>query len=508
MNLREKLGQRLIYALPHVTEMSEEVADFLISTHAAGVILFGFNVKTPEQIARFNRDLQALAAERGLPPFIISLDEEGGTVSRMPAEGQDLITPNQMAQAVAGLDTVRECAAVTARRLRRLGFNLNYTPVLDINNNPHNPVIGIRSFGADPQQVAEAGAVAIQTYLEYGISPCVKHFPGHGDTAVDSHHDLPIVSKSLDELLQFEIVPFKRAIEAGVPSIMTAHIVYPQVEPDGLPATLSPIFLNDVLRNKLGFEGIIITDCLDMRAIADRYGLGAGAIRSFRAGADIAMLKGPLDEQRAAFEEVVAAAEAGGFDATASDATLARLEKWRSQFCLDPISELQPAEDFGILARAARAGMTVTVEPGATDILPLHSQKYSRPLLVDFTLQMASPVEDGRQPSPLLARLLTETLPNLHRFELSGDLPPTVPDELFATAGQSDLLIVIVRNALRFDEQRAVVQRLLQITAPVIVVAAREPYDLDLFPTAQIRVATYGDPPVSMKALVAALTGK
>jgi beta-N-acetylhexosaminidase len=511
MNLREKLGQRLVYALPDQTELTPEVADFLVACRAAGVVLFGFNIKSPAQIARFNADLQDLAARNGLPPFIISLDEEGGAVSRMPGEGSDLIAPSQMAQAVAGLDTLRACAAVTSRRLRRLGFNLNYTPVVDVNNNPANPVIGIRSFGADPELVSQAGVAAVETYLEYKVSPCAKHFPGHGDTNTDSHYSLPVVNKSLAELREFELVPFRRVIEAGVPAIMTAHILYPQVETENLPATLSATFLNGLLRQDMGFDGLIFTDCLDMRAIADRYGLGAAAIMAFRAGADIAMLKGGLAEQRAAFEEVVRAAEAGGFEAAASDATLARLERWRERFALPQIAEPQPSEDVDIIAKAARRGITYELSSSAGDLLPVSQQKMQRPLLLDFTLPMASLVEEGRQASPLLAQELQKVLPNLHRLEIPAWELEVVgrPQELPSAIQQSDFIIAVVRNAKRFATQAAIVNELLgdAETRPVIVVAAREPYDLELFGAASARFAIYGDPPASIKALVATLSG-
>lgn len=506
MNLRDKIGQRFIFALPYVTELTDEVAEFLVHCRAGGLVLFGFNIKNLEQIAQFNRDLQALAAKAGLPPFILSLDEEGGNVSRMPAEGQELITPSQMALGVAGPEAVQACAEVTARRLRRLGFNLNYAPVMDVNNNPANPVIGTRSYAADPNKVAELGSLAIKTYLKNSVSPCVKHFPGHGDTDVDSHFGLPVVDKSLEQLRQFELVPFAAAIKAGVPAIMTAHILYPQVEKSDLPATFSHTFLTDLLRNELDFNGLIITDCLDMQAIAARYDLGAGAILALRGGADLVMIKGTLADQQAAFEKVVAAAEAGQIDLDSNDQTWARLQSWRARFCLPQEPSETPASDYQIVAKYAEQGLTVT--RNTDNLLPLDTVKYQKPLLLDFTLAMASPVEEGRQPEPLLERELQAYFPNLQHLAIPTEVPANSVEAVSGVAQQSDLAIIVTRNAVFYPQQAELIQTLLQSGLPAVVIAAREPYDLDLFPQAHAAIATYGDPPATVSALAKLLAGK
>ncbi|HEX2916658.1 MAG TPA: glycoside hydrolase family 3 protein [Chloroflexia bacterium] len=508
MNLREKLGQRFLYRLPGVTQLTQEVADFLVECRAGGVVLFGYNVQTPEQVAKLNHDLQALAARHNMPPFIIGVDEEGGQVSRMPAEGRELILPSQMALGVAGAEAVRACAEVNARRLRSLGFNLNFAPVLDINNNPANPVIGTRSFGDDPALVAELGGVALEAYLQTGISPCAKHFPGHGDTNVDSHFHLPVVNKSLEELRRFELVPFQRAIAAGIPAIMTAHILYPQFETGGLPATLSPRFLTQVLRQELGFEGLIFTDALDMAAIADRYRLGEASLMAFQAGADIVMsFSLSFDEQYAAFEEVVAAAEAGELDLLHNAETDERITGWRKRFCTGTPVAGVTEEDVQIIAGAAQHSLSLVCPE--KDFVPLSKIKAQRPLLVDFTAAMESPVEEGRQPGPLLETELRATMPALLRLEVPAN--PTPADELRALswASQSDLLIIVTRHATRYEEQAKLVRTLIEnygSATPLFIIAAREPYDLALFEGSAGSIATYGDPPATIKALANLLT--
>ncbi len=503
MNLREKLGQRFIYRLPGVTRLTPEVADFLVESRAGGVVLFGYNVETPRQLALLNRELQALAVKKGLPPFIISVDEEGGQVSRMPAEEQDLILPSQMALAGAGPEAVRVGAGVNARRLRQLGFNLNYAPVLDINNNWANPVIGTRSFADEPHTVAELGVVALDAYLAEGISPCAKHFPGHGDTNVDSHFQLPVVDKSLDELLKFELVPFQRAVAARIPAIMTAHILYPQIETGGLPATLSPKFLTRLLRRRMGFEGLIFTDALDMRAIADRWGLGTASIMALQAGADVVMsFRLTFEEQLAGFEEVLAAAQSGELNLADLDAATVRLADWRARFCLPPLDTPTPAEDFQAVAQIARQGLKPLHL--SKELLPLSGTAFKRPLLINFTARIESPVEEGRLPGPLFEQELRVGLPNVLRLDIGAEPEPAELERARAWACQSDLLIVVTRNAARFEEQSKLIELFLQTlqnSVPVIVVAARDPYDLTRFEGAAGLIATYGDPPATIKAL-------
>src|SRR5689334_8863738 len=236
-SLRDAAGQLFFFNFNDTT-VTPEVERFVEQTRPGGVILFGHNLRSAGQVRDLNRQLQQLARRLDLPPFIIAVDDEGGRVTRMPNDMRALTAPSPMAQAAAGGPPVAAaCAAATARRLRRLGFTMDFAPVADVNNNPLNPIIGSRAFGGDPAVVGDYVVAAVTAFLEGGIAPCAKHFPGHGDTTVDSHLDLPVVHKTLDELAAVELVPFARAIAAGVPAIMTAHIVYPEADPSGRPAT-------------------------------------------------------------------------------------------------------------------------------------------------------------------------------------------------------------------------------------------------------------------------------
>ena len=195
-----------------------------------------------------------------------------------------------------------------ARGLRSLGINWNFAPVLDVNNNPGNPVIAERSFGEDPDEVARLAAAWMRGSLREGVACCVKHFPGHGDTATDSHHALPVVDKSIAELEALELRPFRALAHAhgatpAAPSVMTAHIVYPQIDPEH-PATLSRPVLTGLLRENIGYDGVVITDALMMKAVHDKYGHALGAVMALQAGADMPLAQGTLDEQAATVKAI------------------------------------------------------------------------------------------------------------------------------------------------------------------------------------------------------------
>ncbi len=500
--LVDRVGQRLMVTFPG-HELTGPIADFLLECRAGGVILFGRNISNLAQVRRLNDDLQQLARENNLPPLMIGIDEEGGRVSRMPGDGKAVITPSQMAQAVAGREAVTTCAGVTARQLRRLGFNLNFAPVLDINNNPANPVIGSRAFGMTPELVGEMGVAAIEAYLAEGIAPCAKHFPGHGDTIVDSHLGLPELDFSLAQLRERELKPFVRAIAAGVPALMTAHILFPAIEPKHLPATLSRLFLTALLRDELGFEGVLFTDALIMRAIADTYGYGAAAILALQAGADVVMPLGKIEEQRACFATMLEAAERGEFELDAPDSRLTSFKARFCQFTPAPVEIYPPQSDVDLIAQVARRSVSLVRDE--VPLLPLTPAQYTRPALLDFTLAVASPVEEGRLPGPLLAGLLQEKLPGLTVYNLPADPDEAQVVKYVGLAAAHDLLIIVTRNAFRLERQGRLVRELLQLNKATVVLAARDPYDLGAFPNAPTYLALYGDPLCSLEAAVGLL---
>lgn len=283
----ELVGQTIHIAIPQKTVDAialEEIA----ATKPGGIILFGKNLGKKEEILSLTSGLQSAAKDQGLSPFLISTDQEGGRVFRV----QDGITPYPGAMAVGQTGNTEwgeTVGFVTSYELRNLGLNFLFAPVLDINNNPLNPVINTRSFGSDSKRVSDVAVAYERGARAGGCLPVIKHFPGHGDTTVDSHLGLPIINKSLEELEQLELVPFKRSIAGGAEAVMSAHIMYPKIDPE-FPATLSKTILTNVLRKNLNFDGIIITDAMEMHAISKNYEKDRPGVLTILAGANIVLL--------------------------------------------------------------------------------------------------------------------------------------------------------------------------------------------------------------------------
>lgn len=284
MDVKTAAGQHIMAGLPG-TEIDPAFAALVRECKVGNVILFRRNVKNAAQLARLCASLRELiVSETGMEPFI-AIDQEGGVVSRFSPDMAT--TPGAMALAAAGGDAPYRAARLTAAQLRAAGVNFDLAPVLDVNSNPLNPVIGVRSFGDLPEEAAERAMGFMRGLLDVGVMACGKHFPGHGDTDTDSHIGLPRVDKSREQLEECELLPFRRAIEAGIPAIMSSHVLFPALEPEKLPATMSRRILTGLLREELGFGGVIISDCMEMDAVAKFYGTVNGAAAALKAGADI-----------------------------------------------------------------------------------------------------------------------------------------------------------------------------------------------------------------------------
>jgi beta-N-acetylhexosaminidase len=283
-------------------ELCARIAD----SQVGGVMLFRPNIVDPSQVASLVATLRAAAPAAA--PLLISIDQEGGVVQRLRSPAT--VWPPMLAVGAAG-DPTRTSAVGRAlgEELAALGIGWDFAPVLDVHTNPENPVIGDRAFGTTPAAVATQALAFWRGLRAAGLVGCGKHFPGHGDTRTDSHLDLPVVGHDLDRLRRVEIAPFATAARAGMEAFMTAHVLYPALDPDH-PATLSRRIATDLLRGELGFRGVLVSDDLGMKAVADRYSIEELAVSAIEAGVDHLLVRGPVARQIAAFEAVVQAAEA------------------------------------------------------------------------------------------------------------------------------------------------------------------------------------------------------
>lgn len=290
-SLKQLIGQLSVFGFDGLSVPSY-IRRLISEEKLSGVILFKRNIESKEQLIELIRELKSIKKKY---PLLISVDHEGGRVFRLPPPFTQIPTAREIAQrSPAPIKGERKSNAfqigsLMGRELREVGFNLNYAPVLDVDTNPINPIIGDRSFSSDPEIVAMSGLDLVEGLRAEKIIPCGKHFPGHGDTSKDSHLDLPVVDLPLSRLEKIELIPFIAAIEHQIEMLMTAHVLYPQIDAD-YPATLSKKILTDLLRKKLRYEGVIISDDFLMKAIADRYGLGEAAKLFLEAGGDLLLI--------------------------------------------------------------------------------------------------------------------------------------------------------------------------------------------------------------------------
>jgi len=308
------------------TETSPELRSFVHDEAIGGVILFSRNISSRNQVKRLVGRLQE---EAGAVPLFVAIDQEGGRVNRLPSKFGDF--PSMAEVAAKAKETGDPSVAYTAAErianaLKPMGINFDFAPVLDVATNPFNPVIGDRAFGPDPDVVSELGVQFIRGLMGGGIFACGKHFPGHGDTDADSHIELPLIHHTRKRLELCEWKPFRAAIKEGVPAVMTAHMMVPNLDRE-YPASISHYITTRVLRQQLGFGGVIITDDLIMKGIAGRMSVGEAAVKAILAGADMIIISQDMAKQREAIDEVTRAIESGIISETRLVESLTRITK-------------------------------------------------------------------------------------------------------------------------------------------------------------------------------------
>ena len=354
-DLRDKIGQLFMLGFDGTTA-SADLAGLMAAYKPGGLIVFKRNLESVEQIASLTNELQKLA---GQTPLLLAIDQEGGRVSRLP-DGFTIFPPCAVLGQCGSTETAYAVAAATAAELRAVGLNMNMAPVLDVDTNRDNPIIGNRAFSEKPTQVCELGLATIAGLQDNKVVACGKHFPGHGDTVADSHLELPVVHASAARLRELELRPFRHAIDNGLTTIMTAHVLYPNLDPQ-FPATLSPTILTSLLREELRFDGVIVTDDLEMRAIIDHYGIEEAVIRAIQAGADLLLICKERDREVAAMEALYQAVKDGAIPLVRIDASLRRIAQLKERF-LTPYVPADPRSATRIVGRPAHQTLLETVQ--------------------------------------------------------------------------------------------------------------------------------------------------
>jgi beta-N-acetylhexosaminidase len=486
VNLEEKIGQLFMFGFAG-REVTPGLAEFTARLRPAGFIYFGRNIRDPAQTRQLSGDLGALAQRLGMPPLLIAADQEGGPVLRL-RQGATPIPPAMGLGASGDAGLVEAAAHLAARELLAVGINMNLAPVLDVNNNPANPVIGIRSLGGDPAEVARLGVAAVRGCQRAGVLATAKHFPGHGDTHLDSHHHLPTIGHQRSRLSQVELVPFQAAVGAGVEAVMTAHIVYPELEP-GLPATISAAVIQGLLRGELGFDGLVVTDCMEMAAIQDGWGTARASLLAIKAGADLVLISHQPALQEAAFQAVLQAAYAGELPLSQIDASVHRVLRAKARRSA-PWPDLNSVGGRDSLhwAKEAFARTITLVRAGPGFPLP------GEVLVTVADAKKPTQVEDPARAS--LARALARHLPVREvRLDELENWPPQLP---------------VVIGTANIQPASELAGRILSAarTRPTVVVAMHSPYDLLALPSIETYLCTYSQQELALEAAADVMAGK
>jgi len=506
MSLEQKIGQMLVVGIP--TTIAGSMAQRLIEDyHVGGVILFRRNVQNPAQVGQLTTQLQHLARQCAGIPLIIAIDHEGGIVNRFH-QGVTELPANMALGATRSPGFASEVARIAATELRSMGVTANLAPVLDVNDNPLNPVIGLRSYGEHPDLVTTLGTAYIESLQRGGVIATAKHFPGHGSTSTDSHLGLPVVAKTRDELEKTDLVPFRAAVEKDVGMIMTAHVAFPALD-DGkfIPATLSPGIVHDLLRGDLGYDGGIISDDMGMGAITQDFGPGESAIRAVQAGVDCVMMAGGFEQQSSMYQALLDAVRDESISEARIDASVLRILRLKMEYGLfDPpwvISSESVGSKESTSRMAAIGEKAVTLVRNSAHVVPLNASSVGRVLVIHPDVLPLT--EDGT----ILGAAIRER--GVSCVELVVDLKSiqskeTVLGQAVQLAQDSDWLLV--GTWLADSWQASLVRALLPLGKPLIVVALGTPYDLARFPEVTTYLTVYGKTGMNVKAAAKVIFGE
>lgn len=500
MTLEEKVGQLLMIGFGG-TKVNPHIVKWIKDRKVGGVVLFARNIDTLEQVARFTRSLHGLTGD-GVP-LLLGLDQEGGNVIRV--KDGAMLLPGNMALGASRSPMLSYVAGQgLAVDLNRIGFNVNLAPVLDVNSNPRNPVIGVRSYGERADLVGTLGAWFVRGQQEMGVVGVAKHFPGHGNTFGDSHFSMPSSYVDKERLHELELAPFRTAIEAGLDAVMTAHIALPRIaETPRTPATLSHNIITGILREELGFEGVVITDGLEMQGIIERYGTGKAAVMALLAGADMPMVLWTAKRKEEVYRALINATRDGTITQERLDQSVRRilvLKKKRGLFKREladyetvvKLRNYNPIHEQ-VSERIAREAVTLVRNHG--DILPLRKERYRKVVVM-------------APPGPFADILSAQSHIELVKvpFVPSRGKRSAGVRQVIQAAQNSDGLVLVAVNRYHVAMIKEIIGEMPK--TPVAFLSFASPYYLTSVPSVDAYVCTYSYRRVAQEAAARAVLGQ
>ncbi|MFC2140609.1 beta-N-acetylhexosaminidase [Candidatus Auribacterota bacterium] len=509
--IKEKIGELFMLGFEGTT-ITPQIKRLITEFYVGNVILFARNVKNPSQLKKLCHNLQTLRKTVSPTPLLIAVDQEGGAVTRIFKKG--LIFPGNMSLGSLGSKQYAyRVGKAIGSELNALGINLNLSPVLDINTNPKNPGIGVRALSDDPKTVSELGRALISGMQKNGTSACAKHFPGKGDACLDAHLFLPTIYTPFKKLNQRELKPFRAAIKEKVAAIMVSHVMYPDYDPTH-PASISKKINSYLLRKKMNFQGLILTDDLEMKAIAQEIGIPQATITSLKNGVDIVLICHTFKQQLLSIRSVYQAVAAGEITQKELNKKFNRIDKIKQlklnkKFKRNRLS-LKPNSVKNFLLAKKIAEKAITLVKNEDNLIPIKDIKNKQILLLSPLISNLTLVEEGNEEDNFFYQEFKKRIPQLKEIKIKSN--PS-KKECLETArkikeSQVNLVIILTYNAHLIPNQASLVKKILNLKIPTIIAAIRNPYDILAFKKAKHYIVSYGFRTISLKALTDVLLGK
>ncbi len=497
--LEEKVGQ-LIIAGFNCRRPPRHILRCLAEGRVGGICLFARNIETPAQVKRLVAECRRAAKQ----PILVGIDQEGGLVARLRRGFSE--SPGAMALGAAGSGQLAEdISLMLGRELAALGINWNFAPVADIAHQPNNPSLSTRSVGRDSALVQEMVSAQIRGLQRAGVAATVKHFPGLGNTIIDTHEALAKVEGSLDYLYREDLVPFKAAIENGVACVMLTHVMFSALDSRN-PATLSREIVTGLLREELGYSGAVCSDCMEMRAITRSFDAGEAAVLAVEAGVDLLLFSHTRRRHEGAFRSLLAAVKSGRIPSARVDGAVERIQALKRRFNLDqqpPITVIGSDEHRTIAAKAARAGLVMLKHGQCFPIAKAQGRIECIEIAAQYILD-ASDAHSRRAFSRMLGRRLPEVNGRVVDLDGADSIADKVLGEIAASA---DVIVLLTRNVHMQSSYLRLAQQIIDLSEKVILICARNPYDAGLLNGADSIICTNGDSAPSLQAAVDAICG-
>lgn len=499
LTLEEKVGQMLFAGFEGLYP-PDYILDWLATSQIGGIILFARNIDNPQQLVELTGAVHRAAKY----PALIAIDQEGGAVARLRQVNGFTESPGAMALSAAqdGERWAERVNAVLGREMQALGINWTFAPAVDISYNTENPTVGTRSFGSDKEQVSQMTVAAVKGFQNVGVAACAKHFPGLGDTKVDSHLELPVLDTTLVQLIHNDLLPYRAAMQAGVATMMTTHTVFNELD-SRYPATLSPVVVQRLIREELRFDGVVCSDCMEMKAISDHYPPSESVVLAALTGIDAILFSHTRSMQEAAYESLLAAVYSHRVPVEVVESANRRIANLKSTYpaAVNGLDKDQIQEDRALVLEAARAAITVVKDHPS--LLPV----LEGAVLVEFASYMDSEVMKSGGVTGF-GQVFQKRFPQIPLISLKavGNMPSEV-EKTLSVAQQANPLVLITRNAHLIPEELDMAKQLVSVAKNTVLICLRNPYDAKVLAQADLILCTFGDSAPSIQAAVDVLAG-